>query len=334
MHINRKPFLIAAVGILIFIVLLVSSPGMVKAFGKAHLQNRIDTASEPIKYQNRLYEYNENIITFLIMGIDKGKETYEPWEAEIENIGNGQADALFLAALNIENNTVKIIGINRNTMTDIYLCDNLDGSIPTFVSQIALQHAYGPNRQIGCEYQVKAVQNLFYQLPIHGYVAVNVDVVPTMNDLVGGVDVDVLEDLTLHDPSLMKGSHVHLMGESAYWYVKYRDIHQFASVDMRAQRQSQYLNGFINAAKQTVREDPLLVFQLYEELAPEMDTNITKAEMAYLASVLPQCQFDENSFCQIPGETVMGEKYEEFYPDEDALLTLIVDIFYREVSTT
>jgi len=334
MRIKRNPCLIAIVGIFILAALLISSPTIVKAFGKTHLQNRIDIPSEPIKYHDTLYIYNENIITFLVMGIDKGKEAFEPWEAEIGNIGNGQADALFLAALNTEDNTVKIIGINRNTMTDIYFCDSLEDPIPTFVSQIALQHAYGPNSEVGCEYQLKVVQNLFYNLPIHGYAAVNVDIVPTMNDMVGGVDVYVLEDLTLHDPSLVEGSHVHLMGESAYWYVKYRDINQFASVEMRTQRQAQYLNGFIDAAKQTVRENPLLVFQMYEELVPQVDTNITPAEMAYLASILPQCRFDENSFYQIPGETVMGEKYEEFYPDETALLTLILDIFYKEVSET
>jgi len=332
MRIKRKAFLIAVVGIFILAVLLISSPTIIKAFGKAHLQNRTNIPFEPVKYQNTFYKYNENIITFLIMGIDKGKESYEPWEAEIENIGNGQADALFLAALNTEDNTVKIIGINRNTMTDIYFCDYLDEPIPTFSSQIALQHAYGANSRVGCEYQVKVVQNLFYNLPIHGYAAVNVNAVPTINDMVGGVDVDVLEDITLHDPGLVEGSHVHLMGKSAYWYVKYRDINQFASVDMRTKRQTQYLKGLIPAAKQAVRKDPLLAFQLYKGLAPQMDTNITATEMAYLASILPQCRFDEDNFYQIPGKTVMGEKYEEFYPDEDALLTLILDIFYKEVN--
>lgn len=334
MRIKKKPFLIAAVIIIIFIVLLISSPAIVKALGKAHLQNRTNIPSGPIKYHDTLYKYNENIITFLVMGIDKGKESFEPWEAEIENIGNGQADALFLTALNTEDNTVKIIGINRNTMTNIYFCDYLDEPIPTFPSQIALQHAYGANSRVGCEYQVKVVQNLFYNLPIHGYVAINVDAVPTINDMVGGVDVDVLEDLTLHDPTLVKGSHVHLMGESAYWYVKYRDINQFASVDMRTQRQAQYLKGLIPAAKQTLSEDPFLVFRLYDEFMPQIDTNITTTEAVYLASVLPQCRFDEDSFYRIPGETVMGEKYEEFYPDEDALLALILDIFYKEVSET
>lgn len=330
MRVKKKFFLIAVISIFIFCVLSAGRFLIVRTVGKVHLQNKADISHEPIKYQNKLYEYNEDIITFLIMGIDKGKETFEPWEAEIDNIGSGQADALFLAVLNTGDNTIKVIGINRNTMTDIYFCDSDETSMFTFPAQIALQHAYGANGKVGCEYQLKVVQNLFYNLPIHGYAAIDVDAVPAINDMVGGVEVDVLEDLTSHDSSLVKGNRVHLMGESAYWYVKYRDIYQFASVDMRTRRQAQYLNGFIDAAKQAVKENPFLAVRLYRELLPQMDTNISASEAVYLASILPQCRFDEDSFIKIAGETVMGEEYEEFYPDEDALLALILDIFYKE----
>lgn len=332
MRIKKKSFMIAIITALIFCMLLFGGFATIRSLGKTRLQKKGDTPSGPVKYQNKLYEYNENILTFLVMGIDNGKETFEPWETEIEDIGNGQADALFLAVLNMEDNSIKVIGINRNTMTDIYDCDNTDGPVPTFFSQIALQHAYGKDRKTGCEYQLKVVRDLFYNLPIHGYAAVNVDAIPTINDMVGGVDVEVLEDITLHDASLIKGNHVHLMGESAYWYIKYRDIDQFASVDMRTKRQAQYLNGFIDAAKQSVKENPYVALQLYKKISPQTDTNISTAEMVYLASVLPKCRFEENSFYSIPGETVMGETYEEFYPDDDALLTLILNVFYEEVS--
>lgn len=331
MRVKKKPFLITITGILIFVMLVIGGYTVIRAIGKSRLQSKTELPSAPVRYQGALYEYNENIITFLVMGIDKGKETFEPWEAELDNSGNGQADALFLAVLDTENHTIKVIGINRNTMTDIYLCDDTNAPIPTSFSQIALQHAYGADGTVGCEYQVKVVQDLFYHLPIHGYVAINVDAVPVINDTVGGVTVDVLEDITLHDANLVAGNRVHLMGESAYWYIKYRDIEQFASVDMRTKRQAQYLNGFIDAAKQSVKEDPFLAVQLYRELKPHMDTNISAVEAVYLASDLPKYQFDENSFYKLSGETVMGERYEEFYPDDDALLTLILDIFYQKV---
>ena len=35
---------------------------------------------------------------------------------------------------------------------------------------------------------------LLYQLPIHGYLAVNMDGIPTINDTIGGVEVECIED--------------------------------------------------------------------------------------------------------------------------------------------
>ena len=330
MHMKKKLLCIAAAGFAIIAVLILGVFFIVRAVGMKQIQSRTESALPGrVKYDNRLYEYNEDNITFLIMGIDKGKEEVEPYETD--DGGGGQADALFLAVLDTKNKTIKVIGINRNTMTDISIYDAQGRYYTSYTAQIALQHAYGDGRAASCEYQVETVRNLFYQLPIHGYAAVNINAIPAINDIVGGVDVVVAEDLTKHDVSLAVGNQVHLMGESAYWYVKYRDIDVFASVDMRMARQKQYLDGFINAAKQSVRKNIFVVINLYHEIKPQMTTDISLTEAVYLASLLPQYQFDENSFYMIEGNTVMGEEYEEFYVDEDALLRLILDIFYREV---
>ena len=40
---------------------------------------------------------------------------------------------------------------------------------------------------------------------------------------------------------------------------------------------------------------------------------------------------DENGMYTVSGETVMGEEFEEFYVDDDALYDLIIQIFYEEV---
>lgn len=336
MHIKKGTVYIATISILCTVLLLIFSFMVIRAIGKTHLRKKADFPSAPIHYQNKRYTYNEDIFTFLIMGIDQGKELYELWAAKAPDTGNGQADALFLAVLDTRNKCLKVININRNTMTKIYHCDDVTGSIPTFSAQIALQHAYGNESHIGCEYQVKVVRELFYNLPIHGYAAISIDAVPMINDMVGGVDVDVSEDVNVpedlspQDISFAAGSHVHLMGESAYWFVKYRDINQFASADLRSERHSRYFRGFVEAAKQSLQKNPFLAVQIYEQLTPKMDTDISTAELLYLAPILGQCRFDEDAFYQIPGETVMGDTYEEFYPDEDALIALILDIFYEE----
>ena len=62
-----------------------------------------------------------------------------------------------------------------------------------------------------------------------------------------------------------------------------------------------------------------------------MVTNISFDEATYLASIVSDYKFDENSFYTLQGETRMGEQFEEFYPNEDALYELILDIFYKEI---
>lgn len=280
-----------------------------------------------VKYNDTIYAYNEDIMTFLFMGIDKNSDVKEV----AEGTNGGQADALFLAVMNPHDKTIKVVGINRNTMTDIEVYNEEGAYVTTTKAQIAVQHGFGNGVEKSCEYQQKAVANLFYNLPIHGYAAINMSAIPTINDAVGGVDVTVLEDLTRKDSTLVKGADVHLMGESAFWYVKYRDTNEFASSDNRLARQKQYLNAFIGATKRATKEDISVAADLYQAILPQMVTNVTLDEVAYLAPILVDYQFDKDSFYMMEGETVMGEEFEEFYVDEDALYEMIIEVFYEEV---
>lgn len=280
-----------------------------------------------VKYNDKIYAYNEDIMTFLIMGIDKNSDVKEVKEGT----NGGQADALFLAVMNPHDKSIKIIGINRNTMTDIDLYNEEGSYINTVKAQIAVQHGFGNGMEESCEYQKKAVQKLFYNLPIHGYAAINMSAIPTINDAVGGVDVTVLEDLTKYDSSLSEGKEVHLTGESAFIYVRERETEEFASADKRLARQKQYLNSFIGTAKKAAKKDISVAIDLYSAISKQMVTDVSMDEVAYLAPILVDYSFNSDSFYMMEGETVMGEKFEEFYADENALYKMILDVFYEEV---
>ncbi len=280
-----------------------------------------------VKYQDAVYAYNEEILTFLIMGIDKLEDVKE---AEGGTDG-GQADALFLVVLNPKDKSIRVVAINRNTMTDVDIYDNNGEYESTVKAQIAIQHGFGDGMERSCEYQEKAVGNLFYQLPIHGYAAVNMSAISTINDVVGGVDVTISEDLAGFNEEFVEGHTLHLMGENAFWYVKYRDTDTFGSADMRLDRQKQYLTGFIDVAKQAVHKEPSVAIDLYQAVKPQMITDVSLDEVAYLAPILAEYSYDAEGFYTLPGETVMGEQYEEFYPDEDAMFEMILDVFYEKV---
>lgn len=359
-RILKRKLLVAVIGsIALFILLISGGIWIVRAVGKSRLYDKADkkqpemqrTLTEKgiteeaimeediteeeaaewkegwVKYKGDIYEYKSDILTFLVMGIDKNKDV----EKTEEGTDGGQADALFLVVVDSSDRSFKIVGINRNTMTDIDIYDEKGAFVTTTKAQIAVQHGFGDGMEESCEYQKKAVENLFYGLPVHGYAAVNMNAIATINDAVGGVELTVLEDLTKKDKSLVKDTKVHLMGKSAFWYVQYRDTTAFGSADMRLARQKQYLNGFIDAAKKAAKENISVILELYQAVMPQMVTDISLDEVAYLAPLLADYRFGENSFYTMTGETVEGEQFEEFYADETALYEMILEVFYEKV---
>ena len=88
----------------------------------------------------------------------------------------------------------------------------------------------------------------------------------------------------------------------------------------------------MEAAKKTAKEDISVVTRIYSALKPMMVTNITSGEAVYLATELLNYDFGgKDGFRMMEGETVMGEVFEEFYADEEALYEMILDIFYEPV---
>lgn len=282
-----------------------------------------------VKYKNQIYAYNEDILTFLFMGIDKQDETVQEMP---EGTDGGQADALFLLVLNPRRKEMDLIGINRNTMTQIDMYSDTGAYINTVTAQICVQHGFGNGMEKSCVYQKEAVSRLFYGLPIHGYAAVNFSAAASLNDAVGGVDVTILEDMTSESPLLEEGKQVHLEGEDALTYVRWRDTDAFASADRRLERQMQYLEGFVEKTKISAREDIFNIARLYRAASPVMVTDVTADKAVYLASQTLDYRGGSNNFYVLEGETVMGEQFEEYYIDETALYEMILEIFYDPVS--
>lgn len=276
-----------------------------------------------VRYQGEVYEYNEDIMTFLVMGIDKDSQVRE----SRGKTDGGQADALFLVILNPDDQGIRILAINRDTMTDI----EMYGYGQTAHAQIANQHGFGDGKELSCELTVKAVSRLLYDLPIHGYAAINMAAIPKLNDAVGGVTVTVPEDLAWINRGWTQGAEVTLKGQDAYDYVHYRDINEFESARGRLARQKAYLTEFINNARTAVKKDITLPLTLYGELSKYMVTDVTVDELAYLAGEVLDYHLEGDPVYTMEGTTRMGEKHEEFYPDEEALKGLMIELFYQPV---
>lgn len=270
-----------------------------------------------LRYQGKTYAYQEDVMTFLCMGIDKSGEA----KASEDLHRGGQADALFLAVMDPGEKKISVIGVNRDTMAELFVYDEEGNYLGREIGQIALQHAYGDGMEESCERTVEAVSNLFYGIPIHGYFAMNMDVIIPLNDAVGGVDVVIGEG----------DEKVHLEGQEAYSFVRNRDMYAPHSAEQRLERQKQYLEAFALQAKKAVAQDLTLPAKLYGEILPYMVTDISASEAVYLATQAVSYTFGQEDLYSLQGEIRMGEQFEEFYPDETALYELILQVFYEEV---
>ncbi len=279
-----------------------------------------------IRYQGDVYTYKKDIMTFLFLGIDRTGEV----SASSDRFKGGQADALFLAVLDPDDKKIRIIGINRDTMTSMKVYDKNGNYAGKETAQIALSHAYGDGMEESCENSVDAVSNLFYGLPIHGYFALNMSVMAKLNDAVGGVDVIIPESASGLEPGWNTGDTVHLTGDAAYQFIHYRDTSKEQSAEERLERQKQYLKNFIAQAKTAMKKDMTLPLQLYTQITPYMVTDVTADEAVYLAGEALSYSFGDEDLYSMTGKVRMGEEFEEFYPDETALYEMILDIFYEK----
>lgn len=324
---------------------------------KGNVQN--ETKESYITYQGKKYQYKKDMVNILCLGIDIRQENLDQWAQEDAQVqeevlqetendskqvlerqksaGNksggraGQADAIFLVALDTKAHTMDVIAVPRDTMVPVKKYSVGGEYQGTQEMQITLQHAYGDGKEQSCELMEEAVSNLFYQLPINGYCSINMLALPIVNDAVGGVTVHIDEALTLLNPEFTAGSDVLLQGDAAMDFVGGRDITVAQSSLDRIGRQKEYLMSFIPAAKKAVKKDITLPVELYQTLSEYMVTDISADEVTYLASEGIQCSFSKDNLHMVDVDVQMGVEYEEYYAKDEELYQMIIDIFYEEV---
>ena len=280
-----------------------------------------------VRYNGKVYRYNTDIKTYLFMGIDRpGVVT----EAE-DSVSGGQSDAMFLVVVDTSSQSVSIISIHRNAMTpiDVYYADGSYNTQATM--QICLQHAYGDGKRLSCDRTQEAVQRLFYNIPISGYIAMNMDGITVMNDALGGVTVEVLEDLkdSSGNIALRKGETVKLEGDMATLYLRGRDTNQYDSASGRLKRQQQYLISLASELSAAASEEEDRAMQAYDAA---QDYVVSSVDFANMVSEVVGYGFDPSHMYTLPGEVQMGDELEEFIVDQDGLYDLIINVFYKEVT--
>lgn len=278
------------------------------------------TTAPPTEMTIPAAQKREDLETFLIMGLDK----YERPEKLQGYVNNTQSDFMLLAVLDKNENEIRALHINRDTMTDITRVGVFGGAAGRYTAQIALAHAYGSGGSDSALNAVKAVSNFLGGVKIDHYMTFTMDSVALVNDMVGGVTVFIEDDFSEMDPSLVQGQEITLKGEQALHFVRGRSNVADGTNLNRMARQRQYMMGLYEKIMAAAAQDEAFPEKLVKKLADAFDTDLSVYQLDSLFDTLLECKMGE--ILTIEGENVRGE-FMEFYADPDSVAQAVQTMF-------
>lgn len=276
-----------------------------------------------IYYNGHTYQFNENIASVLFMGIDN-RELKQNAVAGTA----GQADALYLFTYNSLNGQIKVLSLNRDTMTDISRYDASGKYYDTTNTQLCLAYAYGDGQTLSAENQVTAVERLLYNVPINAYYAINLDAIKILNDDIGGVTLT--PEYTFKN--FVKGQQITIKGDMAEAFVRHRDVSLLDDNLRRMACQRLYINSFANQIVPAIKKDLQVPLKLYRHSAEHTVTNIQAPILTYLASSLAT-NFSGLNMTTTSGKyiDVPTDPSAEFKVHKKKLFETVLDFYYTRI---
>ena len=275
-----------------------------------------------IYHDGKYYRYKDGLVNLLFIGVDSDEKPSSPLPYGNDN----QADVVLLAVLDTNSDEMTLISVSRDAMCTLDILDSTGAHVGTATAQLALAYSYGDGAERSCELTSAAVSRLFYDLPIPAYGSIYMQGIRQLVDSVGGVTVTPDASFS----GFTAGQPVTLTGQRTENYIRYR-ADSTEGNNQRMQRQKQVVLALVNKMLAQVKEDPASVLALYNDVRRNITTNINTAMMVYLAQQASGMHFS-GDIVNVPGTSVMGaQRHAEYQVDPDALLEMVLDIFYEPV---
>ena len=291
------------------------------------LNKTVDSTStsskKTVEYNGEQYFPRQDITVLMLMGIDehgavKASESYN---------NTGENDMVALAVFDEIDKSYSVLVLNRDTMMDVHVLGLGGKDAGTIYAQLALAHTYGTGLEDSCENAVKTVSDFLYGLTIDYYISMNMDAIAILNDAVGGVTVTVEDDFSKVDSSIPMGE-VTLSGEQALSFVQTRkDVSDQMNIS-RMNRHEEYMENFVTAFNEKVKEDDTFIIKTYEEVSPYV---VSDCSINSLSSMLNRyADYTLREIVTPSGENVLTDDYMEFHVDDKALQELTMNMFYTK----
>lgn len=267
-------------------------------------------------WQGKTYYLREDLRKYVLIGIDENKE-----QSEQGGTNSSQADFIAVLVADEAGKNWSLMQLNRDTMCNVPLISAQGKAIGSQREQLALAHTYGTGSGDSCRNTVQAVENLLYGVPMDGYIRIRMDAIAKLNDAVGGVTVTVADDFSQYDESMVPEAVVTLNGQQAELFVRARGGMPDATNLNRMERQKQYLQAWVDAAKKCDN-----VSAVIEGLSGDIYSDLTIYQISDLADKLQD--YPVPNILSPLGTAKKGKSFVEFEVNEEALQQQVIDLFY------
>lgn len=240
---------------------------------------------------------DHNIVNVLFMGID-----------------DARSDFMIIARYNKEDDKIAMISIPRDTRVDIanYGYDKINSAVA---------------KKEGIPLAMDTVSRLF-DIPVHYYVELNFKGMEKIIDIIGGVEINVLQDMYYPDPTqdlyidIKKGKQV-LDGKNSVNFVRYRS--GYADQDLgRIRAQQDFIKAFIK--KITSPKMIPKAFNVLQAMSKCVNTNMEEKEIAYYALKLKDLKMDNIKMYTLPGEALYINRISYYIFNEQKLREMNFEI--------
>ena len=279
-----------------------------------------------VKYQGIEYELNDNVESYLLIGLDKytGADKADSHKSGI------QADFLIVLVFDNETKQCAALQINHDTVTKVNML-SIGGTavVASYNTQIALSYAYveDDNAKIRCGNTKDSVQYLLNGVQIDHYFAITMDGVVALNDLVGGVEVLVMDDFSGIDDTLVQGENITLRGEQALRYVRARKGMEDSSNIARMERQKQYVRALYEKLELCLKENEMFTVKLAEQMSEHSVYDISEQKIQRLSEKYSDYEF--LGIKSFEGESTVVDGFMEFHPNADSVWETVLSLFYK-----
>ena len=319
------------------------------------------------EYDGVTYEArsDNSITTMLLIGYDH-RDFGEMETILADYTEGGQSDFLLLLVFDHDNQQIRQLQLNRDTITPIRVYSR-DGKVTGLRNdlQLCLSHAFGNTQELNNQNAIWAVENLLGiqdendGAEIDWYISMDISGISKLNDLMGGVTVPINHDFSYFDKTMVPGTVMTLQGYQAEIYCRHRYYIGDSSNLCRMERQRTYMAAAAKQLREKVSADVNFASYLLNGMGITFDTTknvdagfgfttsdnngtpitdtpdhylMTNSSLDGLVSMVAKVMDYEIMPTEVlPGVSRKGETYMEHILEEAAGLKWALDALYNPV---